>query len=682
MAAVLSTMDSVTNSDFLTEVYGEIVDSVGFVAAFAGNPLEVSPDVWAGRPYAGREAQARLVNSQGNLNTYFAVAKFTPADDGEISRTQSCFQQLCVLVADDVPAEQYSQCSYYIETSPGNGQAGVFLDPDDPDTTNARLIKAVLHQMSVRGMISGNDRSGNNLVRWVRLPGGINGKPRPTGLWQCKLRVWAPRVRLSLADAAMCFGIDIDQLRDEAAAPPPSSGDKGQGNAVVADWLTMLTHPNPAQRSYHESLTRWSASMIASGMKPGAVVETLRGVMNSAVPAEAVEQMRWKARYDDIPRIVDGAVKFAPVEKAKPTIALPGVTPVSELANSPASLLLDLAALQQRAGQIKWLIKGAVPDDSLGMIFGASGTFKSFVALDQALHIAHGLQWMGRKTRQGAVVYVAAEGGAGIYRRVAAWHQRKGLELASNFYVCITPLILSDETHVSHLAEQIGALHEFPALVVIDTLSQTFSGDENSASDIGDYLRLANAHIRARFNCCVEIIHHSGHAATERPRGSSAITANVDFLLGMFRPDANMPTARMETIKQKDGEKLGSQAFSLEREVLGQDDDGDEITSLVACHSDAADLLLATAALKLTQYEQMLIALLERAGGLMTEADMRHAFYNDMGRALASQGKQFNQSTARGAFLKARQAIVDKKLIEVNAAGRVTLQKGAGGELD
>jgi hypothetical protein len=670
-AAVVQIMDSVTNADFLGEIYGELGNSVGFVCAFAGNPLEAVPDVWSGRPYGGKTAQAKLVNSQTNLNTYYAVATFAHDADGELKRTQACFQQLRVLVADDVPAEQYSQCSYYIETSPGNGQAGVLLDPDDPDTRDARLIKAVLHQMSARGLISGNDRSGNNLVRWVRQPNGINGKPRASGVWHCKLRVWAPRVRLSLEDAAMCFGIDIDALREQAAAPP-SQGDRGQGNAVVADWLTMLTHPDPSQRAYHESLTRWSASMIASGMKPGAVVETLRGVMSAARPGDLQELQRWQARFNDIPRIVDGAAKFAPIEKATPVIALKNVIGDSDLDADKPTLLLDLFKLQERAGHIKWLIKGAVPDDSVGMVFGASGTFKSFVALDQALHIAHGMQWMGRKTRQGAVVYVAAEGGAGIHRRVSAWHQHHGRSSAGNFFVCITPLILSESQHVEFLAEQIGKLEEVPALIVIDTLSQTFDGDENAATDISNYLRLVNTHLRARFQCCVQIVHHSGHAATERPRGSSAITANVDFMFGMFKPDIGALTARMETIKQKDGEKLPSQTFALQREVLGHDEDGDEITSLVACWSDAASNLLASAAHKLNQGEQILLDALTQAGGSVMEMDLRHTFYNALGAA--TPGREFNPSTARKSFLRAMTALRDKSLIHVNVAGRVTLR--------
>ena len=670
MSAVRYYTDRVANADFLAEAYGELGDRVGFVAAFAGNPLDAPRDVWSGRPYAGREAQARLVNSQTGLNTYFAVATFAADDEGELGRTQACFQQLRVLVADDVPHEAYSQCSYYIETSPGNGQAGIFLDEDDPDTSDARLVKAVLHQMSAQGLISGNDRSGNNLVRWVRLPGGTNGKPRPTGLWECKLRVWAPGVRLSLADAAMCFGIDVDLLREQAVAPVASAGPtQGAGNATVAEWLTMLVHPDPAQRAYHEALTRWSASMVASGMKPGAVVETLRGVMMSAAPVDAVERARWQARFTDIPRIVESAAKYAPADKPIPTIMLPEISSDAE-SGEKHGLLLDLAQLEAMAGRVRWLVKGAVPDDSIGMVFGASGTFKSFVALDQALHVAHGMQWLGRKTRQGTVVYVAAEGGAGIHRRVAAWHQRHGLELATNFFVCITPLILSLSEHVEFLAAQIEALPERPALVVIDTLSQTFAGDENSASDISAYLRMANASIRAKFNCCVQIIHHSGHAATERPRGSSAITANVDFMLGMFKPDNGAMVARLETVKQKDGEKLESQTFALASEVLGQDEDGEQITSLVACYSDAAGEVLRSHAAKLGQYEQVIVAVLEGLGGMTIEAELRRAFY----KALEKQGKEVNADTARKAFTRAMSGLQKAGALDVNKAGRVSLR--------
>src|SRR5262249_31524456 len=87
--------------------------------------------------------------------------------------------------------------------------------------------------------------------------------------------------------------------------------------------------------------------------------------------------------------------------------------------------LLSLGELRDQAHAGPWLVKPVMPADSVGMMFGASGTFKSFIAVDAAMHVAHGLPWMGRRTRQGDVIYLAAEGGTGLWGRICAWHQAR-----------------------------------------------------------------------------------------------------------------------------------------------------------------------------------------------------------------------------------------------------------------
>lgn len=676
MAAALTTMQSVTNSDFLSHVYSGLGSSSGFVCWFAGNPMDVLPQVWKGRPYFGTAAQAALIDRAVNENTYFSVAAFTHNEDGELERTVACFHQLRALVVDDVPYDQAEQCSYYIETSPGNGQAGILLDADDPDTKDAALCKAVIQALTARGLIKG-DKSGNNLVRWVRLPVGVNGKPRASGEWHTKLHFIDARRVWTLEDAASVFGIDLDGLRELAARPaPPPSMAKGQGADTVSDWLAMLTHPNPSARSYHEALTRWSASMVASGMAPGAVTETLRGVMAAARPSDALELARWQSRFDDIPRIVRGAEKYAPAGK---DAALPDLSAIltQSTAGEHKSALLSLSELARAVANVRWLVKAVVPDDALGMLFGASGTYKSFTALDLALHVSLGRPWMGRKTRQGPVVYIAAEGGAGIYRRIAAWCSRHACELPDNFYVCTVPLVLSHSEHVEFITEQISKLPEVPALVVVDTLAQTFSGDENSASDIGAYLRGLNT-MRAALHCALLVIHHSGHSAAERPRGSSALTANVDFLLGAFKPDGTEHVARIEVVKQKDGERLPSQTFSLERIVLGADEDGDEISSLVALWADQAGTVLRETAARVNTYEQTILAQLTERGELL-DHELRNSFYNYVS---AKMGGKYQQDSARRAYTRAIESMVEKGLITRSVSGRIALRKGEDESVD
>ena|SRR5438094_10643868 len=49
---------------------------------------------------------------------------------------------------------------------------------------------------------------------------------------------------------------------------------------------------------------------------------------------------------------------------------------------------------------------------------GDSGCGKSFLVLDLAFHVATGRPWLARDVSQDAVIYVCAEGQAGIKQRV------------------------------------------------------------------------------------------------------------------------------------------------------------------------------------------------------------------------------------------------------------------------
>jgi AAA domain/DnaB-like helicase N terminal domain len=292
--------------------------------------------------------------------------------------------------------------------------------------------------------------------------------------------------------------------------------------------------------------------------------------------------------------------------------------------------MLKLAALREASMAVRWLCKRVVPADSIGMMFGGSGTFKSFIALDLALHVAHGLPWMGRRTHQGQVLFIAAEGGAGLWPRIHAWHKERGLHWqgAPVFVVPAAVDLTADAWRVVDAAQLVGVA---PTLVVVDTLSQTYNGEENSANEMAAYLRELGARFRQLWQCAVLLVHHSGHQATERPRGSSAIRANLDFLLGVFRDEKEM-LATVSCIKQKDGELFDDAVFGLSVSKLGHDDEGDEITSLVARHLSTADerdrARQAEADAGRGGRNHMFTRLINSG---MREHELRKAFYEDLG---------------------------------------------------
>lgn len=331
-----------------------------------------------------------------------------------------------------------------------------------------------------------------------------------------------------------------------------------------------------------------------------------------------------------------------------------GAYTAGEAVGAPVPLL-SLAQLREQAKTVPWLVKHVVPAESIGMLYGGSGTFKSFIAIDLALHIAHGLPWLGRKTRQGTVLIVAAEGGSGLWRRIVAWHRVRHLkwDAAPVFVVPVSVDLVADASRVTEAA---AAANVKPELVVVDTMSQTFSGEENSAAEVSKYLREIGVWFRATWQATVLIVHHTGHKETERARGSSAIRANVDFMYSVFRDEKEM-LATVECVKQKDGELPDPMSFSLQVIDLAKDEDGDPITSLVASGLDDQGKVLNAMAYEASRGRGGRHQLfLEIAQNGMEEKKVRQAFYD------AVEG---DADTKRQSYFRSRKWAMTAGLIEI-----------------
>jgi len=124
------------------------------------------------------------------------------------------------------------------------------------------------------------------------------------------------------------------------------------------------------------------------------------------------------------------------------------------------------------------LVKGLLPKDGLVGLFGAPGAGKSVLALDLGLSVASGCGWYGRQVEQGIVVYIAAEGGAGLKGRLRAWTAgHNGRDLSLMRFLTVAPDLL-DRADAAALRKAIGELPEAPALVVVDTMARSMPGGE------------------------------------------------------------------------------------------------------------------------------------------------------------------------------------------------------------
>jgi hypothetical protein len=88
-----------------------------------------------------------------------------------------------------------------------------------------------------------------------------------------------------------------------ASSPTPSNGNgRGGGEQGWKLYLDNIRHG----RALHDSINSIAAALIRSGMDKGAAVHLLAALLELS---EASHDERWDARYRDVPRAVDSAVR-------------------------------------------------------------------------------------------------------------------------------------------------------------------------------------------------------------------------------------------------------------------------------------------------------------------------------------------------------------------------------------
>ncbi|MBL8376560.1 MAG: AAA family ATPase [Burkholderiales bacterium] len=232
-----------------------------------------------------------------------------------------------------------------------------------------------------------------------------------------------------------------------------------------------------------------------------------------------------------------------------------------------------------------YLIKGMVPSRSIVQIVAAPNEGKTAVALDIAMHVATNRPHRGRKTQAGLAVYVALEARHSVENRVIAWCKQNRVDPdGACFYLVDGFLDLRSSASVSALIAEVSRLQELHGscrLIVIDTQARATPGaDENSSVDIGRMLMGCAAIVAAFGDVCLLLVHHMGKDATRGARGHSSQLAAVDCVL-------EISNRELRVTKSRDGVRDEVFAFDLVGEKIGEDEDGEPVSAVVAVAVDA-----------------------------------------------------------------------------------------------
>jgi hypothetical protein len=230
------------------------------------------------------------------------------------------------------------------------------------------------------------------------------------------------------------------------------------------------------------------------------------------------------------------------------------------------------------------VVDGLLGRTGMTVLYGESGSGKTFSALDMACHIAAGRPWRGMDVEQGVVVYVAAEAPESVKRRLWAWKRHHGVEHLPVLVVqSSVDLLNGDCAALVALVEEIKAQHGRVALVVVDTLARAMTGNENAPDDMGRFVAACGA-IREAGETHVLVVHHSGKDQARGARGHSSLRAATDVELEVTNGEGG---GCIKVTKHRDDAGGRSFGFRLETVELGENARGRMVTTCVAVEAEA-----------------------------------------------------------------------------------------------
>ena len=323
----------------------------------------------------------------------------------------------------------------------------------------------------------------------------------------------------------------------------------------------------------------------------------------------------------------------------------------------------------------RYLIDDIFDLGSMAVTYGDSNSGKTYVVLDQAFAIATGREWNGHKVKQGLVVYVAAEGGTGFYKRIEAYRRTFGAtELPFSLIPCPIDLHSTGDagdterlvrlirTEEAHFATQC-------VLVVIDTLARAIGGgDENTSVDMGLLVRHCDR-IRAATGAMINLIHHTGKDKSKGARGSSALRAATDTEIEIFADDSKPGCGEFRVRKQRDMERTRNAGFELRPIEIGIRADGKPITACTVAWRPAANDEFEP---KLTGAHQPVWEAIEALFAAEEKAARSSQLtYTAIVSAVRERiGPETTLSTAKGRFKRSLPNLIEQGLLKQNEANQ------------
>lgn len=191
------------------------------------------------------------------------------------------------------------------------------------------------------------------------------------------------------------------------------------------------------------------------------------------------------------------------------------------------------------------LIEGVLRTGHKMLISGASKTSKSFMLIELAYAIAEGMNWMGKRCKQGKVLYVNLEvDRASCINRISEVYKAFGMNVGNHANNIDIWNLRGHATTMERLAPKLIRRCEKQGYiaVIIDPIYKVMNGDENKAGDMAAFCNQFDA-IANALNCSVIYCHHfskgfqGGKKSIDRASGSGVFARDPDAILTVTELD-------------------------------------------------------------------------------------------------------------------------------------------------
>jgi RecA-family ATPase len=179
-----------------------------------------------------------------------------------------------------------------------------------------------------------------------------------------------------------------------------------------------------------------------------------------------------------------------------------------------------------------WLVEPLLPSSGAMLLYGDAKVGKSFAALQLANAIQSGQSWLGFPTRKGNVVYI----------------QLDTPRMADRETLDAWPFDILDPEHLITLRDELQALK--PDFVIIDTLRESHSADENDSTEMQEAIAALVAATKPAALCLISHARkpsqESDYSLMADNRGSNYVVGRMDAIVRFTSKSARVSGRSIE----------------------------------------------------------------------------------------------------------------------------------------